>query len=57
MSTKESIALLMMIVGLLLPAWSMGQPAVWEQKLDLHGSCTPDAFVQILAIDSMYSTC
>ena len=39
-----------MVLGLLLPEWSIGQPAVWEQKLDLHGSCTPDAIVGILAI-------
>ena len=50
MSTDQSFALLMIIVGLLLPKWSIGQPAVWEQKLDLHGSCTPDAIVGILAI-------
>lgn len=42
--------LLIMILGLLLPEWSAGQPAVWEQKLDLHASCTPDAIVEILVI-------
>ncbi|MFV1980846.1 MAG: T9SS type A sorting domain-containing protein [Rhodothermia bacterium] len=47
---NKPIVSLLIVSSLLLAQPAGGQAVFWEQKLDLHFSCTPDAIVSILAI-------